>query len=322
MATDSLILMDDGVDPLWRGHLDPPAGAAGAAGAGIRCVDLHEMALPGDLPHRWNLVGWIGRFRRRQFDRVHHYLPGRRGWPILAAAAWCRLPIHVHCTERLDPDALGRLRRGQRRLGGFTCAAEGIARQLRAAGIPRSKIQVTTPVVNQSDRVVSPDDTWPPLPERRPDTILFLALDPPGRPLSLHLVAWAAAICWHVTPRLRLVIAGRGDRRQSRRIEQWKQMFHAPDLIHLDMRPDHWPQWLDACDAVVAGRDSADAVLRLGYARAAGKWIIAGSDLAGELPADYPRFRQVEHLRPRQLAARLLEFCQSRLAERRESDRP
>ena len=85
-------------------------------------------------------------------------------------------------------------------------------------------------------------------------------------------------------------------------------MFKTENMVILNPSSQGWDMGLRICDAVLAGNSSGTETLRLLYARAADKPILAAGKSHNEFLDGYGKAIFVDPPTPRQFASTLLNF--------------
>jgi hypothetical protein len=259
-------------------------------------------------------------------------------WSIEAARLACRVrrDEQVRLNVRLQPDA--REIRQLRRLAqcqGLTiiAASESVAQQLTEAGVARSMIEVTPPVVDpewiDASARHSIREQWPLEDDRRDEQVVALLGDPISEADAM-MGLWVAGLVAETGRAVRLLVSPRA--RGLHRAQCLTRAMGHPQRILIDDRLDEPWRILPACDIGLllasrandggcVGSDPSDrrvaanGGLALQWALAGGL-VVVGEDAAmGE--ATSPTIQTTSAGRPRELARLLMRRVDRRIAGER-----
>ncbi|MBN2211263.1 MAG: hypothetical protein JW709_07690, partial [Sedimentisphaerales bacterium] len=124
-----------------------------------------------------------------------------------------------------------------------------------------------------------------------PRPLRILAVSRPGEK-GLRPAVWTASMVRYVVGSVQLVIAGRMTPEQQQRIAAWEKMWDSEGLCCLTKEAFGWEELMTICDMVLASGPRLEGLIRLVYAQAAGKHIIALRSECMELlvPNDHVHF--------------------------------
>jgi hypothetical protein len=308
-----LLILARQLDPLRRGEILRKAGPADPSQS-ILVLDLDKPDPALNIPHNMNLIGWRRFSKKHRADDVHFY--GFSAAVILhvASAALCKIPFHVHLTGYLNPARLKLIRRTASMIASISCPTQGVIRQMRSIGISSDKIRLETPALSPH---AATDSTHIAAIRRgllpagaNPQAPLLLAMEYPANPGLLKNVAWAAALIRHAQPGATLIVSGPCAAADRERYDHWQQTWKTPELIKIQPG-EAWDDLVGACDLMIASDPIPSDVIRLFHARQARLPFIAAEGPISEFCTPESPAKQVKSVRPRHLAAAVLQMLDS-----------
>lgn len=268
--TRSLILIEQGLDELWRQHITALAEQA-------HIIDLDNPETLTQLPHRNNIYRWYRWLRGRGIDEMHCWGMGAKSRLIIAAAVMNHIPVKIHLTGKADSRLAIRLL--GRYVESFHCPGRFIARQLREMRIAEQEIVVDIPRVEaekiSEERLVKIRREIVTHQGDGPETApMLLALPRPGNRRGLKNVIWASALLRHVFGNLTLVVAGECWDKERSWLDNWQKRLDSQGMVFIDNDSHNWDELAALCDVVV-GSDDGNDIIRLLHAQAADRPIVA-----------------------------------------------
>ncbi len=241
---------------------------------------------------------------------MYCYQPTNNFYGLLAAAATLNITIIIYLTGHISQQLRNTLKLLNNKISKFLCVGDFIAGQLRQTGIDAEKISVDVPRVDTTSVHTLTETRQMELRRRTGDGPVLLALPKPGNRESLKPVVWAASMVKHIYSDLKLVLSGICRPSDRDYLRQWENAWDSRGLIYLDEDVTNWVELAGSCNAIMAGGEPLDEVIRLLYARAAGISIIAGTGQADEYLRDYERGQIVTPAKPRHLAEAILSLLE------------
>jgi hypothetical protein len=306
----TLIALDRGVDPLWLRHLPRTRDAIGDPETCSDRILSFGAFSHSHYPHPHNVFGWCRWLQQNDIQAVRCYLPGRKSWALLSAAVLGSIPISLYVTQWLERGDLGYLKLWKKRTHRFFCPANSIRRQLQAHGVPTDAIWVEAPKIQFSPaREVELADSKKQL-QIQDNNFTILSLVPPHKPKALKDIVWTAAIVEHACPGVRLILSGESSPHDRSRLRDWEKMFKTENMVIFNTSSRGWDRGLMICDVVLAGDTNGKEAIRLLYARAAEKPVIAAGTCHHAFLTGYEKAILVDPPTPRQFAATILDRMQ------------
>jgi len=306
----TLLALDSGVDPLWLRHLPRTEDTTDPSDSNsARMVTLGTSSRSG-FPHLHDVLGWRRWLQQKDIQEVRCYLPGRKSWALLSAAILRSIPISLYVTQRLEPGDLNYLKLWKKRTHRFYCAATSIRRQLLDHDVPAEMITEDAPEISfspTSDVDLAHDKNQLQIHDQE---LIFLAMVSPQDHKSLRDIVWTAAIVEHACPGIRLILAGTTSDKDRMRVTDWETMFKTESMVMVYSTSQAWDMALQICDVVLAGDSAGKEMLRLLYAQAAQKPILAAGTCHNEFLEGYEKAVLVDPPTPRQFAATILDRIQ------------
>ena len=304
----TLIVLDTNVDRLWRNVLPgiAPDGKSKTA-VPAEIIDLKTNRSNPTCPYYHDPVNWRRWLDKHLVDKLHLFLPGNRSH-IFRTFVNHNIEVNLHITGALTPATWKSLALTQDNCAGIVCAGKFIARQLRQEGIDPNKMTVAIPQVNAA-----------PTPARRRRQIrrqlqnkktgpILLALNSPQNAPALKQLIWAVALAGHLIPQMTLVITGPYSDCEKNRILKWRNMMDVEKMVYLEPEQINWNDLVSACDAVIAGPNPTNEIIRLCWAQTLNQHIIAPRGWYDEYLDNYPKTHYASTPEPRPLAQTLVRF--------------
>ena len=310
--TQTLIVLDTQVDPLWRNVLPglSPNGKP-ATIAPYEIIDLKTNGSNSSHPYHNDPATWCRWLDNHRVNKVHLFLPGNRSH-ILRTFACSAVEINLHITGLLEHSTLKSLALTQSSIAHIFCPGKFIARQLTRAGIDSSKITVEIPAVTVAP--TSPErcrQIRSQLQNEKSGPVL-LALNCPQNAKALKALVWAIALVGHLVPQMTVVIAGACSDAEEDRILNWQHIMDVEHTVRLEREDFPWNELVDASDAVIAGPAPTTEVIRLLSARALNQHIIAPRGYYDEYLGGCQKTLYASSAEPRPLAQTLVRFLDSK----------
>ena len=241
---------------------------------------------------------------------MYCYRPTNNFYGLLAAAAVLDITIIIYLTGHISQQLQSTIKLLNNKISKFLCAGDFIAGQLRQTGIDAEKISVDVPRVDTTSVQTISESRRLELRRRTGNGPVLLALPQPGNRESLKPVVWAASMVKHIYSDLKLVLSGICRPCDRDYLRQLENVWDSQGLIYLDEDTTDWVELAGSCNAIVAGDEPLDEVIRLLYARAAGISIVAGTGQADEYLRNYERGQIVTPAKPRHLAEAILSLLE------------
>ena len=301
--SQSLIVSDSTTDALWLRHpisVDSPKVV----------IDPDKNSNDHRRPHCNNVPGWRRWLIHQQIETIYCYQPTNNFYGLLAAAATLDITIIIYLTGHISQQLRSTLKLFNNKISKFLCVGNFIAGQLRQIGIDAERISVDVPRVDTTSVQTISESRRLELRRRTGSGPVLLALPQPGNRESLKPVVWAASMVKHVYSDLRLVLSGICRPCDRDYLRQLENVWDSQGLIYLDEDTTDWVELAGSCNAIVAGDEPLDEVIRLLYARAVGSSVVAGTGQADEYLRNYERGQIVTPAKPRHLAEAILSLIE------------
>jgi hypothetical protein len=309
--SQTAIVLDTDVDPLWLRHLprSPKDKTGNQQAHSDRIISLRSLSTT-HYPYFRDVPGWRRWFKRNDIHELRCYLPGRKSWAILSAAVLGSIPISLYMTQYIEPRNFDYLKLWKHRTNRFYCAGNFISQQLQTNGVAADRIIVEEPVIQVSPSSEVDLEQYKNQLKLPSDNYTLLSLVPPQDLKALKDIVWTAAIVKHVFPDIRLIISGEYGREDRLRLSDWERIFKASNMLVLHPKPEEWDMLVQVCDVVLAAGACGKEAIRLHYAQAAAKPIVAGGKEYNEFINGYKNAFLVHPPTPRQFASTILDLMQ------------